>query len=50
MSQNIKNKIFLKKYVSFANVPLPGEKNGKKFGMTLNIALINVKRIKNFWY
>jgi len=50
MPQNIKKKIFLKKYVSCASVPLPGEKNGKTFGMRSNIAPTNVKRIKNFWY
>jgi len=38
--------ISLKKYVLFATFHLPGEKNGKKFGMTLSIAPINVKKIK----
>jgi hypothetical protein len=28
MTQNIKNKIFLKKYASFVNVPSLGEKMG----------------------
>ena len=43
MSKQIKKKIFVKKFALFAKDHFHGEKNGRKFGMKLNIAVINVE-------
>jgi len=37
------SKQILKKFALFAIGHLPGEKNGRKFGMKLNIAVISVE-------
>lgn len=43
----LKKEIYQQKFVLYATVLLPGVKNGKKYGMRLNIAQKSANRQKN---